>query len=67
MHAAIDANLFPNTPFENDWPSYLFWTSSPVVGGSGDARLVYFGYGSVSYCRRDGYSHVRLVRVTAGS
>lgn len=53
---AIDPTAFPATP--TDW----FWSSSPYVGSSGTAWLVYFyGYSSYTDTNSSTY-HVRCVR-----
>ncbi len=54
----IDEGAFPNVP-SRSW----FWSSSPYAGSTSHARLVYFGYGSVDWSRKDTTYRVRLVRV----
>ena len=61
IYPAIDPTAFPNTPSGTP-----FWTSSPIVGYSGNAWYVAFDYGGVgnlnlSYDRSYNF-HVRLVR-----
>ncbi|MFP8777851.1 DUF1566 domain-containing protein [Hydrogenophaga sp. RWCD_12] len=58
---AIDSKAFPNTP--RAW----YWSSSPYVGGAGNAWIVDFDDGSVNYGDRSylGYPRpLRLVRVS---
>ena len=52
----IDTTWFPNTQ------AFAYWSSSPYVGFSSYAWLVYFLNGFVDYDNRYGNFHVRLVR-----
>jgi Protein of unknown function (DUF1566) len=56
VNPSIDGTAFPATPA--DW----FWSSSPYVGNSGYAWVVYFSYGVVDYYNRYNDNYVRLVR-----
>ncbi len=52
----IDETFFPNTA------QWVYWTSSPLVGGSNYAWYVDFSSGLVYHSGRGNDSHVRLVR-----
>jgi hypothetical protein len=54
----INTTWFPNTP------GSVYWASSPYVGNSGYAWVVYFNSGGVYSYLRYGVLHVRLVRAS---
>ena len=57
VHPSINATVFPNTS------SSFFWSSSSYAYGSGNAWVVYFGYGGDYWDVKGSSFQLRLVRI----